>query len=301
MVKATALKKELPLHLMLLPAIILVLVFSYGPMVGVVMAFQDYIPGSGWYVFGSKLIGLDNFKYVLTYNPSRVLWNTVYIAGLKIITGLIIPISIALMLNEVRKAWIKRSIQTLIYLPNFLSWVILSGVLIDILSPQKGIVSQILSWFNVGCPFFLADNNWFPWVLVFSNIWKEAGFATIIYLAALSSIDITLYEAAIVDGAGYMKQLLHVTLPGMMSVIVIMGVLSLGNVLNAGFEQVFNLYSPVVYQSGDILDTFVYRIGIQDAQYGVSAAVGLFKSIVSFGFISTSYYLAYKFADYRLF
>lgn len=286
---------------MLLPAIILVLIFSYGPIVGIIMAFQDYIPGSGWYIFGSKFIGLENFKYVLTYNPGQVLWNTVYIAGLKAVTGLFFPITFALMLNEVRKAPLKRGIQTLIYLPNFLSWVILSGMLIDILSPQNGIVSKLLSYIGVECPFFLADNHWFPWILVGSNLWKEAGFATIVYLAAITGIDLSLYEAATVDGAGHIRRLRHITLPGMTPVIVLMGVLSLGNILNAGFEQVFNLYSPVVYQSGDILDTFVYRIGIHDAQYGVSAAVGLFKSVVSFGFISIAYYLAYKFADYRLF
>ncbi|ALS28319.1 protein lplB [Paenibacillus sp. 32O-W] len=289
-----------PLHLMVLPGLILVLIYSYGPMFGIVIAFQKFMPARG--IFDSPWSGLDNFRYVLDMPDSmRVLRNTVIIAFLKIVAGLIVPIIVSLLLNEVRKELFKRGIQTLIYLPHFLSWIILGGILIDILSPSTGIVNQALSWAGIEPIYFLGDNGWFRPVLVISDVWKEFGFNTIVYLAALTSISPALYEAAIVDGAGRWKQTWHITLPGMMPIIVLLTTLSLGNVLNAGFDQVFNLYSPQVYESGDIIDTFVYRIGLVDAQYGVATAVGLFKSVVSFIFISVSYYLAYRLAHYRIF
>ncbi|WP_309118522.1 ABC transporter permease subunit [Paenibacillus sp.] len=289
-----------PLHLMLLPGVLLVLVFSYGPLLGIVIAFQRFLPAKGF--FDSQWIGLDNFQYVLDLpDSSRILWNTVIIAFFKIVVGFIVPVVVSLLLNEVRKELFKRSIQTMIYLPHFLSWIILGGILIDILSPSSGIVNQFLVWFGIEPIYFLGDNAWFRPVLVLSDVWKEFGFNTIVYLAALTSINPSLYEAAIVDGAGRWKQTLHITLPGMMPIIVLTLTLSLGNVLNAGFDQVFNLYSPQVYETGDIIDTFVYRIGLVDAQYGVATAVGLFKSVVSLVFISASYYLAYRLANYRIF
>ena len=173
--------------------------------------------------------------------------------------------------------------------------------MIDILSPSTGIVNLALKAFGFEPVFFLALPEAFPWTLIVSEVWKEFGFTTVIYLAALTSVDPALYEAAKIDGAGRWRCMKDVTLPGMMPTIVLMAVLSLGNVLNAGFEQVFNLYSPVVYGTGDILDTFVYRLGLLDAQYGVAAVVGLFKSVVSFLFIIVSYRLAYKLADYSVF
>uniref|UniRef100_A9U8E6 Predicted protein n=2 Tax=cellular organisms TaxID=131567 RepID=A9U8E6_PHYPA len=195
---------------------------------------------------------------------------------------------------------IKRMIQTLIYLPHFLSWVILGGVLIDVLS-LKGILNQFLGWLGMDPVYFLGDNHWFPYVLVATDTWKDFGFGTIVYLAALTGIDQSLYEAAEIDGASRWRQTLNITIPGILPVVVLMTTLSLGNVLNAGFDQVFNLYSPQVYESGDIIDTFVYRIGLIDAQYSVATAVGLFKSVVSLVLISSSYLLAYRFAGYRIF
>lgn len=291
---------QLPLHMMLIPGLAAIFIFSYYPMAGAAIAFQKYIPTKG--LFHSKWIGLDNFRYVMELPDFyQVLWNTVYIAVMKIIAGLIIPIVVALLLNEVRKEAMKRFMQTLIYLPHFLSWVILSGILIDVLSPKTGIVNAGLQSLGIEPIFFLGDNRWFPFTLVISNEWKEFGFSTIVYLAAILGINPALYEAARVDGAGRWKQTLHITLPGMAPIIVLLATLSIGNVLNAGFDQVFNLYSPIVYQSGDIIDTFVYRIGMVDAQYGVATAVGLFKSLVSLILISTSYFLAYRFANYRIF
>ncbi len=294
-------KKQLPLHLMILPGFILLLVFSYLPMAGIVIAFQKFIPAKG--LFGhQKWIGLDNFKYVLDLpNFGSVIWNTISIAVMKIILGLVIPIIFAILINEVTSNALKSSVQTLIYLPHFLSWVVLGGILIDILSPSGGIVNGLLKSIGIEPIFFLGDNKWFPTTMVLTETWKEFGYGTIIYLAAITGIDPSLYEAARIDGANRWKQTLNITLPGMKMVIVLLMVLSLGNLLNAGFDQIFNLYSPPVYQSGDILDTFVYRIGLLDAQYGVATAVGLFKSVVSFTLISVSYFCAYKFADYRIF
>jgi putative aldouronate transport system permease protein len=292
---------QAPLYLMVLPGVILVLIFSYGPMVGIVMAFQQFIPAKG--LFGEQTwVGLDNFRYVLQLpNSMRVLWNTLYIAVLKIIFGLIVPIIVAILINEVRHMTLKKSIQTTIYLPHFLSWVVLGGILIDILSPSQGIINMILGLVGIEPIFFLGSNTWFPVTLVGSEIWKEFGFGTIIYLAAITGINPELYEAAKMDGANRFKQTLHVTLPGLRMTIVLLGVLSLGNILNAGFDQVFNLYSTQVYESGDIIDTFVYRIGLLEAQYGVATAVGLFKSVVSCILVTVSYFLAYRFANYRIF
>ncbi len=299
--KNTSLKKQLPLHLMILPGFIILLIFSYIPMAGIVIAFQKFIPAKG--LFGNqKWIGLDNFRYVLDLpNFGSVVWNTIFIAVWKIILGLVIPIIFAILINEVTHNGLKRSVQTLIYLPHFLSWVVLGGIFIDILSPSDGIVNKFIQLLGFDPIFFLGDNKWFQGTMVFTETWKEFGYGTIIYLAAITGIDPSLYEAARIDGASRWKQILNITLPGMKMVIVLLTVLNLGNLLNAGFDQIFNLYSPPVYESGDIIDTFVYRIGLLDAQYGVATAVGLFKSVVSFTLISVSYFCAYKFADYRIF
>jgi len=291
---------NIPLHLLLLPAVILVLIYSYGPMFGIVIAFQNFIPAKGF--LESSWVGLKHFRYILSLSDTyQVLGNTLFISILKIIAGLIVPLTVSLLLNEVRQKLFKRSVQTLVYLPHFLSWVILGGVLIDILSPSSGIVNAFLGLFGVEPIYFLGDNRWFPYVLVLSDVWKEFGFSTIIYLAALSGINPALYEASIMDGAGRLRQTWHITLPGMRPIIVVLVTLSLGNVLNAGFEQVFNLYSPLVYESGDIIDTYVYRMGLISAQYGPATAIGLFKSVVSLVLISSTYYLAYRLAKYRIF
>lgn len=292
--------QEIPLHMMLIPGVILTVIFSYIPIAGIVIAFQKFQPAKG--VFNSQWIGFDNFEYMLNMpNFTSILWNTIFIAVMKIIAGLVVPIVIALLLNEVAGKFFKRTVQTIIYFPHFLSWVILGGIIIDILSPSSGIVNQVLGYFGIDPIFFLGDDKWFPYTLVITDTWKHFGYGTIVYLAALTAIDQSLYEAAVVDGANRWKQTLHVTLPGMMPIITLMTVLSLGNVLNAGFEQVFNLYSPMVYSTGDIIDTFVYRIGLIDAQFGVATAVGLFKSVISFGLIVLSNKLASEYAGYRVF
>jgi putative aldouronate transport system permease protein len=230
-----------------------------------------------------------------------IILNTVTISLWKIIFGLTVPMTIAILINEVQNKTLKRGIQTVVYLPHFLSWVVLGGIFIDMLSPTDGLVNNIIKSLGGKPIFFLGDNKWFPFTMVFTETWKEFGYGTIVYLAAITGIDPCIYEAAQIDGANRWKQTLHVTLPGMRMVIVLLAVLSLGNLLNAGFDQIFNMYSPPVYESGDIIDTFVYRIGLLDSQFGVATAVGLFKSLISLLFISTAYFCAYKFADYRLF
>jgi putative aldouronate transport system permease protein len=292
--------RQLPLHLMILPGFIIVFIYSYIPMVGILMAFEKYMPSKG--IFESKWVGLKNFKYVFNL-PSTidVLYNTAFIACMKIMAGMIVPLLVAILLNEMAKPFIKRMVQTFVYLPHFLSWVILGGVLVDILSPSTGIVNQMLGAIGIEPIFFLGSNQWFPFTLIVSDVWKEFGFSTIVYLAAITGINPALYEAAVIDGAGRWKQTLHITIPGMMPVIILLATLSLGNVLNAGFDQVFNLYSPLVYESGDILDTLTYRMGLINAQYSVATAIGLFKSVISFVLISISYWLAYRLANYRIF
>lgn len=292
--------QEVPLHLMILPGVLLTFIFSYVPMFGIIMAFQKFVPAKG--IFGSKWIGLENFRYFFMMpNFSSVLFNTVFIAVMKIIANLIVPIIFALLLNEVGKELFKRTVQTIIYFPHFLSWVLLGGIFIDILSPSTGIVNNLLGMFGIEPVYFLGNENWFPYTLVITDTWKHFGYNTIVYLAALTAIDMTLYEAATVDGANRWKQTWHITLPGILPIVTLMTVLSLGNILNAGFEQVFNMYSPSVYSTGDIIDTLVYRLGLVDARYSLATAVGLFKSVIGFGLITLSNKLANKYAGYRVF
>jgi putative aldouronate transport system permease protein len=295
------LRRELPLYLMLIPAVILVIVYSYGPMAGVTIAFQKFVPAKGF--FGEQQwVGLENFRTLFSMpNIWPVIRNTILIALGKMIGGVVVPVVFALMLNEVASVFAKRAFQTLVYLPNFLSWVILAGILIQILSPSEGVVNILLSKLGIEGIFFLGNPRAYPATMIVTDIWKGFGFGSIIYLAALASIDPTLYESAVIDGAGRWQQTLHITLPGISSTIVLLSVLSLANILNGGFDQIYNTYSPVVYSTGDILDTFVYRLGIEQAQYSLSTAAGLFKSAVSLLFIIASYYLADRYAGYRVF
>lgn len=292
---------EIPLHLMLIPGIIFTIIFHYVPIAGLVIAFQRFIPAKG--LFGNqKWVGLGNFEYIFSMpNTLNVLRNTVTIAGAKIVLNLIVPITVALMLNELQSNKIKRTIQTVIYFPHFLSWIIFGSIIMDMMSPSTGIINRFITLLGGDSIYFLGDNRYFQGTIIWTDVWKGFGYGTVVYMAALTSIDPTLYEAAAIDGAGRLRQTWHITLPGMRMIIVLMMVLALGNVFNAGFDQVYNMYSPVVYETGDILDTMVYRLGLESAKYGPAAAVSVFKSIVSLIFISTSYYVAVKFFDYRLF
>lgn len=292
--------RNLPLHLMLIPSMVMLLIYGYLPLMGNVMAFQKFNPVKGF--LGSKWIGWENFRYVLELPDTfQVLWNTFFISAMKLAAGIVVPVIYALLLNEMRSVRYKRILQTMIYFPHFLSWVILSGILIDLLSPSTGLIGMVMKSLGLKPVYWLGDADVFPFTLVLTETWKEFGFGTIVYLAALTSIDPTLYEAGMIDGATRWQQTRYITIPGIMPTVMLMMILSMGNILNAGFDQVFNLYSPQVYRTGDILDTLVYRLGLVDIQYGVATAVGLFKSFVSFVMLAASYFLAYKYSDYRVF
>ena len=291
-------KKQLPYHLLLIPGVVLVFIFSYIPLYGLIIAFEKYNPSMG---FSSQWVGWDNFKYLFSQpNFVRTIWNTFYISFFKLAGGVVVPVTVALLLNEIRINKVKRTFQTLVYIPNFLSWVIMAGMLMDILG-MDGIVNQMISLLGLEKINFLGSPKVFPWTMIISEVWKGFGFGTVVYLAALTGIDPGLYEAAMVDGAKRWKQTIYITLPLLLPTIILMTVLSLGNVFNAGFDQIFNLYSPVVYESGDIIDTYVYRLGMEQAQYSIGTAVGLFKSVISCILVALSYFLADKAAGYKVF
>jgi putative aldouronate transport system permease protein len=284
---------------MLAPGYAWLVLFSIIPMFGFIMAFQNFNPGRG--VFGSEWVGWENFRYLFSLSDARtIIFNTVFISLLKIIGNLIVPLIFALMLNELRMGLFKKSVQTVAYLPHFLSWVILAGILLDILA-YRGPVNHFLTLFGARRILFFARADLFRVIVVGSEIWKEFGFNAVIYLAALTAINPSLYEAASMDGATRTQQLRHVTLPGISTTIVLLAVLSLGNVMNAGFDQIFNMYNPLVYSTGDIIDTWVYRAGLLNLQFSLATTAGLFKSAIGFIMISLSYFLAGRLANYRIF
>ncbi len=294
-------------HAMLFVPVVILFVYNVLPIpAGILMAFQNFQPGKGF--LGSDFVGFKNFIRLWKL-PDTIpaLRNTVMIAVWKIAGNLVVPIAFALLLNEIRVKWFKRTVQTITYLPYFLSWVIVAGILIKFLSPgsaasEPGFLNTVL--LNLGIVkepvYFLGTNATFQGTIIVSDIWKGFGYNSIVYLAALTGIDPSLYEAAAIAGAGRWKQTVHVTLPGIAPFIALMTILSIGNVLNAGFDQIFNLYSPAVYASGDIIDTLVYRMGLVNKQYSLSAAIGLLKSIVSCILVLAGYKLADKYAGYKV-
>lgn len=286
-------------YLMLLPGLVWIFIFQIVPMFGLVIAFQNFNPGKG--VLRSAWVGLDNFTYLFQLNDSKtIFFNTVVISVLKIIGNLVLPLLVALLLNELRIKFLKSWVQTIIYLPHFLSWVILAGIMLDVFS-LYGPANGIRSLFGAKPIIFFAQANLFQPLVVSSDIWKEYGFNAVIYLAALTGVNPELYEAAAVDGASRTQRIIHITLPGISTTVILLTVLSLRNVLNAGFDQIFNLYNPLVYSTGDIVDTWVYRMGLLNAQYGVATAVGLIKSVIGFVMIALSYFLARRYANYNIF
>lgn len=293
--------KNWPYHLMIFPSLVFLIVFNYVPMAGIIMSFQEFKPWLG--ITGSPWIGWDNFRVLFERQDSvQVIWNTFIIAGFKIVFNLLVPFIFALLLNEIRKAVLSRTIQTLVYLPHFLSWVILGGILVQILSTDGGLVNRLLeSLFGIAPIPFLSQGDWFRFTVVVSEVWKEFGYGTIVFIAALANINPSLYEAAEVDGASRWKQTWFITIPSLLPMAVVVGTLSLGNILNAGFDQIFNLYNSLVFEKGDIIDTFVYRTAILEGKFGLATAVGLFKSVVSMVLIVISYRLAYKLTNYRVF
>ncbi|GHU83510.1 protein LplB [Clostridia bacterium] len=271
------------LYALLIPGLIWLVLFCYLPMFGLVIAFQDYKLFGG--VWKSPLIGFDNFAYLFRSNMFlSALGNTFIISAYKLLFGFPVPILFALMMNELRSRKLKRTVQTVLYLPHFLSWVIMFGLIFNFLS-EFGPLNKLIGMLGGQPIYFLSDTRYFRGVVVVSDIWKEVGWSAIIYLAALAGISPDLYEAATIDGASRFKCLLHISLPGILPTITIMLLLRVGAIMNVGFDQIFNLYNPAVLSVGDIIDTYVYRIGLLQTKFGYSAAAGMFKSVVALALV----------------
>jgi putative aldouronate transport system permease protein len=267
------------MYLLLVPGLAFLLLFKYAPMYGIIIAFQDFNIFDGF--MGSKWVGLDQFEKLIHSDEFyQVFYNTLLISVYKIVILFPIPIVIALFLNEVRKLMFKKTIQTIIFLPHFLSWVIISGLFINILSPSGGLVNNVIQFFGGEPISFFLDNDYFRSVLVFTAGWKEAGWNAIIFIAAIAAIEQEQYEAASIDGAGRIRQMIHITLPGILPTIILIFILRLGYLLEAGTEQILTMYNSVVYESGDVIGTYVYRKGLGQQDYSFSTAVGLFNSLV---------------------
>jgi putative aldouronate transport system permease protein len=293
------LARSWPLYVMALPGLVLLILFSYVPAYGILLAFQRFNPGLG--VSGSEWVGLDNFKYLLELPEFwRIVSNTFIIAISKTVMLQIAAVLFALMLNEVRSRFFQSTVQTMTYLPHFMSWVILGGLMIDMLA-TTGLVNRFLGIFGFEDIYFLGSNDTFRPVLVVTYLWQEVGWSAIIYLAALTAIDPVLYEAAAIDGASRFGQIQHIILPGIRTTVLLVAVLGLGNLVDAGFDQVLNLYNPVVYQTGDILDTWIFRSGLMSAQFSLATAVGLIRSVVRLILVAAGFWLANKYTDYRVF
>lgn len=290
---------------MLVPGMIIILIFTIIPAFGMIMAFQDYVPAKG--ILNSKWVGLENFKFLFVLPDSRQIFeNTLIISFWKMVLNIIVPVGFALLLNELRLKYFKKTVQTIVYLPHFLSWVILAAV-VQYMFAYDGPINSLIESFGATPIMFMASNKWFRPLLVMSDIWKEFGYASIIYLASLTSIDPGLYEVAAIDGAGRWKRMLHITMPGIIPMMILMFTMSLPGILSAGIngatglDQVFNLYNPLVYKTGDILDTYVFRVGLVQRQYSLATAVGMIKSLVGLVLILSANKLSGKLTERTLF
>ncbi len=292
-------KSQSMYHIMMLPGMLFLFVFSCIPMFGIIMAFQDYVPAKG--ILGSKFVGLKHFKYMFSLpDIGHIFANTMIIAIGKIILGTFMAICFAILLNEIRSKFFKKSVQTIVYLPHFLSWVVLAAVVVNMVN-LDGIVNVLLETIGIGKINFLGSNTWFRPMIILTDVWKEFGYNSIVYLAAITAIDPGLHEAAAMDGAGWWKRVWYITLPGMLPIILLMAAMNLTSILSAGFDQIYNLYSPMVYQTGDVLDTYVYRMGLISRQYSFSTAVGLLRSVVGMILMLSANAFAKKFTDSKIF
>lgn len=302
-VKAPRLKfranRDIPIYLLLLPALGLLFVFNYIPMSGIIMSFEDYSPWKG--LTGSEWVGLKHFIYFLSDgNFWRVMGNTLTINFYSILFGLPFPLIFALMLNEVRSKWFKKTLQTVSYLPYFISWVVVASIVTTVLSPDGGLVNVLLGKLGMEPTYFLTKEQYFQPILVISGIWKDFGMNAVYYIAALAGIDPQLYEAASMDGAGKWKQLFHITLPGVKNMFILLLILRVGTMVTIGFEQVFLLYNPTVYSVGDVISTYTYRLGIEQSQYSLTTAIGFTQSIVNFALVFGTNKLSKKLGGYSL-
>lgn len=284
------------LYILMAPSIIWYFIYRYLPIYGLTIAFKDFNFSKG--IMGSPWVGLKHFKFLFSYPDFyTVIRNTVYISGYNLLFGFPAPIILALMLNELRNVIFKRTVQTVVYFPHFLSWVVFGGIIIQLLGPNEGFVNQVIKFFGGEPIYFLTKSEYFRKIVVSSNIIKETGWGAIIYLAALSGIDIEQYEAAIIDGASRFQKLIYITLPGIANTIIIMLILRIGYILDVSFEQIYVLYNPSVYDVADVISTFIYRVGLQSMQFSVTSAMGLFQSIIGFILIVITNKIARKFSE----
>lgn len=287
------------LMLLLLPALVYYLVFHYAPLYGATIAFKNYIFRLG--VWGSPWVGFENFE-LLFHSPSffEVFRNTILISLYKLVFGFPAPILFAMFLSELHFTKYKKVVQTISYFPHFVSWVVLGGLFMQLLSPTTGPINLLLKAAGIEPIYFLADPKWFRSILVITSIWKGIGWNSIVYLAAITSIDPQLYEAASIDGAGRIVKMFRITLPSIVPVITIMFIFAVGGIVNDDFDQIFNLYNPSVYKVGDVLSTYTYRIGLVDMKYSFSTAVGLFKNIIAFTLIVITNSITKRINDYGI-
>lgn len=273
------------LFIIALPGVLHFIIFKYIPLAGNIIAFQEYNIFQG--LRYSPWVGFEQFRLMFTYDEFyQMLRNTLLFSLLNIVFGFPAPLILSMLLNEVRKLIFKRTVQTMLYLPHFLSWVIIGGIFINFLDID-GIVNQFLGMFGVEPIYFLTLRDWFRPIIVSIGIWKEVGWGTIIYLAALAGINPNLYEAAVVDGAGRWKQMWHITIPALMPAIVVLFLLRLGNVAEANVEQILIFLNPLVRDVGEVVDTYVYRLGIEHSLYSLTTAIGIFQSIIGIALIVT--------------
>lgn len=287
------------LYLMLLPMLVYYIVFVYKPIYGLSVAFKDYNIYKG--IADSPWVGLDNFIDFFS-NPyfPRLLRNGLLINILSLIFGFPIPIILALMMNEIQNKKFRKTVQTLTYLPHFISVVVICGIVIRMLSPSGGLVNAIISVLGGDKIYFLSKPEWFRPIYILMGIWKESGFGTIVFLAALSGIDTQLYDAAQIDGAGKWRQTLSVTLPGIMPTIIIMLIMRMGSMLDAGYESIILLYQPTTYETADVFSSFIYRAGLENAQFSMGAVAGLFNSLTALALVSMANFISRKVSETSL-
>ncbi|MFB9328051.1 ABC transporter permease [Paenibacillus aurantiacus] len=268
------------LYLFIAPAFFYFLIFSYGPMYGIQIAFKSYIPTKG--IFGSPWVGFDHFvRFFHSYYFWDLIWNTLSISLYELAVGFPIPIILALAFNEVRNGFFKKLAQTVTYAPHFISVVVMAGMIISFLSPSTGILVRMIEWLGFAAPDLLTDPKWFKTMYVLSGVWQSAGWGTIIYLAALAGVDPGLHEAAIIDGASRFQRVRHINIPTLLPTMTILLILNMGSLFGVGFEKILLLQNPLNMSSSDVISTYVYRSGLVDAQYSFSTAIGLFNSVIN--------------------
>lgn len=274
-------------YLLALPGLALLLVFRYLPMYGIIIGFKDYNVIKG--IAGSDWVGLDNFVRLVTSGAfTRAFANTIMLSALRILFGMPFPIILALLMNEVRNVPFKRTVQTVVYIPHFISWVVIAGIFIDLLSPSTGLINRVIESMGGKPIFFMTSPRWIRTVVVGSEVWKESGWGAIIYLAAIMGIDPQLYQAAAIDGAGRVRQTWYVTLPALGGTFIVLLIMNMGSVMSANFEQIYNIYNPQVYSQIDVIDTYVFRTAFDTLDFGYTTAAGLFTQVIGCVLLMTS-------------